>query len=162
MLYWIEIIYLSLIGGLYWLSAHKQNYWQKSKDGDQDNDDESYILVYVVLQFVPQILQIITIFLIYSSMERLFVYSRIRSSDQIQNEHYRPKVLKRIKTFTWTMICIYIISEVFCICGILFWNLALKQFKIQLLTITGFFLIVMNIWLIYKYCKQAGMPYVSP
>jgi hypothetical protein len=70
-------------------------------------------------------------------------------------------MIKIIKTITWVLMGLFVIIQFLLIVGVLFQFLTKQTFEIEISSVTGFIMLVLNTSMIVIYCKYAGMPYKS-
>ena len=114
--YWFLVVYLCLMTALYWFTAQKLGYWteHQSKDDktpDDNVNDNIYIFALVLLQFVPNILNILIYALIYVNLERLFKVGRIQSSGSSHTSRSAKKCLKCLKVLLLIVLGTFVVTE---------------------------------------------------
>lgn len=166
-MYWMIWAQLVCITMLYWFTAFKIDAFVQIMRSDDNNKDFSYTLIMVLLRYVPSILMTLTYVMLYFQMQKLFVISRIkqRSAGRISQN----QTMQIIKIVTWVLVGIFVIVEFMLIVLVLVPRdknsnkkvIEPSTFEIQLVSVSGFIIIMMNIMMIVIYWKYAGIPFKS-
>lgn len=77
------------------------------------------------------------------------------------NKMSKKRALHILKTALWIFVSLFVMVQGVLVLGVLFAGLDPLNYEIQLIVITGFLILLLNISMIVFYCKYAGMPYIS-
>lgn len=98
---------LAILTSLYWFTAINIKFWTKfARDGK--NADAGFLIVLVMLKYIPTIMMTLIYVLIYFQMQSLFVISRVKQRSSKVNQNQAMKIIKII---TWILMAFFVIVE---------------------------------------------------
>ena len=133
---------------------------------DQTNEKKNDLTFYeqassILMYYLIPAMLIFSYILMYSQMIKLFIESRITTSNRVQNRASRIQIIKWIKVGSLIIYVVYFIVQSLYIILFVYQVIDSKQIDAVLIGSIIFFVWLANTLMVVVYCKFAGEPYKS-